>query len=263
MMFGSFTFDKKYYYNLLAYNNKFHNPFYNLGCRCHNPYIQFCDNCIKIGVNMNGVNLTFKNFWGYTRKNLVENIVYNFNSKPGVIKRIIIKCEQEIFQMKKEIRAAENQLGYFKMLEVYFVKYKSIVSHNRFYDDYIQNVREQKETCCKVYSLYKNYYYKLPQIKEKYEKLLAAIKSRTTCCECFNNFKSNSLKNHKSKKFCRKCYDKVTHKEIIRDCPVCFDSFKEDDVIETKCGGSHYLCKSCYKGVQSTSSKCPMCRGIL
>ncbi|XP_044744322.1 E3 ubiquitin-protein ligase bre1-like [Coccinella septempunctata] len=44
----------------------------------------------------------------------------------------------------------------------------------------------------------------------------------------------------------------------LGECPICYESFSEKQVVTTKCG--HLFCKICIERVATTVKKCPTCR---
>ena len=235
-------------------------------CNCTSYYYDrrsFCNECISIGAKLNGESITLtKSFWDYSKKNPSERIAYNNNFKVNKIKRILEKCDTEEVRVKNELNRAEVQLSYLKMLETYFVDYRNKVEHNKYFDNYIRYILEEKQNCIGIYIIYVNYYNKIPSIKDKYNMLLKAIKSKNMCYECFNVVKTG-IKTKKSKNYCIPCFNKMVNKTIIRECPVCYEKFDGNTSELANCGNSHYFCNSCYSAVKKYSNKCPMCRGAL
>ena len=226
-------------------------------------YSSFCNECISIGAILHGDTISLTTtFWDFAHTNTSERIKYNNNLKVNQIKRILEKCETENTKIKNELIKAEHQINYYRILETYFINYRNKVKNNKNFDYYTRYIIEEKQTCIVLYLMYRNYYYKIPSIKNKYMKLLNAHKSKVICYECFV-IVNTEIKKKKKKNYCGACFNKRVNLRIIRECPVCLEKFNGENSSIANCGNSHYFCNSCYYGVKMYSSKCPMCRGTL
>jgi hypothetical protein len=45
---------------------------------------------------------------------------------------------------------------------------------------------------------------------------------------------------------------------ILKDCSVCKENKKEQDLEKMKCSDKHIVCKDCWKNIKNR--KCPICR---
>jgi hypothetical protein len=224
----------------------------------------FCEKCIKQGAILNGekIELTI-NYWCYSTKTAREKIVYNNNLSISKIKRLIQNIEIERKIYKTELINAEKQLKYLKFLETYFVNYKDKIENNKYFEDYIRYITNEKEKCISIYFIYMNYYFRLPIIMENYQRLMQAHKSKTSCFDCFKKLETNEIKKRKSKILCIDCFSEETTVHFVKECPICYEKFDSSNSYIPKCGNGHYICARCFDKLKYYTSSCPMCRGDL
>lgn len=212
-------------------------------------------------------NLDMMCYWQQPQKDVGEHIhkvVYKIIYKIGSIKKIIEKIEREIFQVYHILLNAEKELKYLKYV---FLK---LDTKQKKCPEFHLSIKQKFYTKYQHYVNLREYYIQLPGIKRKYEQLIEAIKTRKKCFTCFKSGKKEKLVIYKKKVLCQQCLKKdearrtrtvMTEEEC--DCPVCLETFKRKEMIETACGGGHWICSPCTTILRIYRSDCPMCRGAL
>ena len=210
-------------------------------------------------------NLELMSYWQQAQKDVGEHIykvVYKIIYKIGSIKKILERIEKEQHAVHQILINAEKELKYLKFV------YQDLETGNKKYGDLSAKVLAKFNEHNVFYENLLDYYFQLPGIKMKYERLMEAVKTRKKCFTCFRGGEIGNLVVKKKKVWCKKCLardergaPKIGEEEC--DCPVCLEPFKKKQMVETACGGDHWICSPCMVILKRYRSDCPMCRGIL
>ena len=249
------------------------------GCQYYNSIldkIEFCSKCIDKNALMRNGSIWF-NFPHCPKPEKVakDKIPYNNSLSMAQIKQVLKKIDYEEKKISGIVFKIEKMLHFISLVNTYIEKEKQ---DDEYYILYASIILEQRDKYLEFYNDIIKYFDNIPNLKQKYMKLMSAHKAGNVCVKCFamNGAKTNYkeiteivLKRKKNCMTCNVCLSKRKDDTIVMDCPVCMEDFKKSKMTEAKCGNGHFLCNRCYEKMSGMTTDygrkytCPMCRGNL
>ena len=238
--------------------------------------VEFCSKCIDKNALMRNGSIWF-NFPRCPKPEKVakDKITYNNSLSLAQIKQVLKKIDYEEKKIKDVVFKIEKMLHFISLVNSYIEKEKQ---DDEYYVLYGSIILEQRDKYLEFYNDTIKYFDNIPNLKQKYMKLMGAHKAGNMCVKCFamdgakadyKDITKIVLKRKKNCMTCNVCLTKRKEDTIVMDCPVCMEDFKKSKMTEAKCGNGHFLCKGCYEKMSEMTTDygrkytCPMCRGTL
>lgn len=230
---------------------------------------EFCKYCIDKNAVMRDGSIGFYfPFCPKLDKIARDKIIYKNNLSMAQIKQILKKINYEYKKIKDIIINIETRLYFLHCVHNYII-------NNMLEDDW--SIMYEGITLCQrddfleFYKELLKYFDNIPNLEQKYLKLLAVHKAGNQCVKCFATAGTLGieLKRKKNCMTCNVCLSKRKEDTIIMGCPICLMDFRKGIMTKTRCGNEHFMCKSCYQRMDTSTTDygrkytCPMCRGTL